>query len=33
MKYDLASGELKDTYTDINKRCSLKLGRRYKTRL
>lgn len=31
MKYDLASGELKDTYKNINKRCSLRLGRGHKT--
>lgn len=30
MKYDLASRELKDTYKNINKRCSLRLGHGYK---
>lgn len=31
MKYDLASRELKDTYKNINERCSLRLGHGYKT--
>lgn len=30
MKYDLASGELKDTYKNINKSISLRLGHGYK---
>lgn len=30
MKYDPASGELKDTYKNINKSSSLRLGHGYK---